>query len=41
MGKSLRTREVLTDTDHDNDEDKTALPLAHSVGPSFIRKNMK
>lgn len=41
MGKSLRTREVLTDTDHDNDEDNTALPISHSVGQGYLRKISK
>lgn len=41
MGKSLRTREVLTDTDHDNEEDNTALPISHSVGSGFLRKISK
>ena len=41
MGKSLRTRGVLTDTDHDNEEDNTALPISHSVGSGFLRKISK
>lgn len=36
MGKKLRTRELLTETDHE-DQDCTTLPIAGRIRPSALR----
>lgn len=40
MGKKLRTREVLTDTDHENEEDNLALPINGTMSSGAIRQRL-
>jgi hypothetical protein len=39
MGKKLRTRELLTETDHE-DQDCTTLPIAGRIRPSALRRKI-
>ena len=39
MGKKLRTRELLTETDHE-DQDTTALPVIAHIRPSALRRKL-
>lgn len=39
MGKKLRTRELLTETDHE-DQDCTTLPITARIRPSALRRKL-
>lgn len=41
MGKKLRNRQLVTETDLENEEDSNCLPLSHLISPSDIRKKVK
>lgn len=41
MGKKLRSRELLTETDLENEEEENVLPIVGKIRSSTIRKNLK
>lgn len=41
MGKKLRSRELLTETDLENEEEENVLPIVDKIRSSTIRKNLK
>lgn len=41
MGKKLRNREILTETDHEEEDQAEALPHLENITHSAIRKNLK
>lgn len=41
MGKKLRNREILTETDHEEEDQTEPLPHLENITHSAIRKNLK